>query len=69
MTTKCTQAKLFTATAPSTLSSTQPTILSYNSYKKNPEKEIKRTETKMSTIKPLHTTQINNMLNTPILTK
>jgi len=69
MTTKCTQAKLFTATAPSTLSSTQPTILSYNSYKKNPEKEIKRTETKMSTIKPSHTTQINNMLNTPILTK
>ncbi len=62
MTTKRKPAKLFTATAPSTLSSTQPTIFNYMSYKKNSEKEIKLTETNMSTVKPTPTTRINNTL-------
>jgi hypothetical protein len=62
MTTKRNPAKLFTATAPSTLSSTQPTIFNYMSYKKNSEKEIKLTETNMSTVKPTPTTRINNTL-------
>jgi hypothetical protein len=62
MTTKRNPAKLFTVTAPSTLSSTQPTIFNNMSYQKNSETEIKIMETNMSTVKPTPTTRINNTL-------